>query len=271
MIKTDTIINQEKDTRTLKILFVFNRLSDFEDQLYKSFLQAIDGKAFVDVYVQPFSPQSALHFDQVIRHKTEQYDVIALLLHAVHLNEDILKTINSIPKQKLLLLDKKNPFVRGQYACVYHDFQQGIAEVLASYRHLFLKYQAINIVIEEPSFLQREMAETIRAFTQANAQHCHIYTSFNAAIVRKNEAYLVFSETFLAEILKVCQHKTFTLGKDLGIVSYHETPLKEVLCGGITVLTANHTQLGKSAAELILQQSQQHVPNPFVFIQRNSL
>lgn len=255
----------------MKILLVFNRLSDFEDQLYKSFLHTIDGKAFVDVYVQPFSPQTALHFDQIIRSKTAQYDVIAVLLHAVHLNEDILKTLNSIPKQKLLLLDKKNPFIRGKYACVYNDFQQGIGHILERFQHLFLKYKAINIVIEEPSVLQREIAETMQAFTQKHAQACHIYTEFTEAIVRKNEAYLVFSETFLAEMLKVCQNKTLTLGKDLGIVSYHETPLKEVLCGGITVLTANHTQLGKSAAELILQKSQQHVPNPFVFIQRNSL
>jgi DNA-binding LacI/PurR family transcriptional regulator len=43
------------------------------------------------------------------------------------------------------------------------------------------------------------------------------------------------------------------IGKNIGIISYNETPLKEVLFGGISVVTINYEELGRQRADLILQ------------------
>ncbi|WP_026994011.1 substrate-binding domain-containing protein [Flectobacillus major] len=258
-------------TTTLKILLVFNRLSDFKDKIYNSFLEEIDGKAKVDVYVQPISPQTASHFDQVIREKVVDYDFVAIMLHAVCLNEDILKTLNSIPKEKLLILDKRNEFIRGEYACVYQDFEQDILSVLQTAQPLVNKYKAINIVVDEPTNFSKGIANGIVQFSQENSLQYNIYTELKEDIVREKEAYLVLSEQYLVDILKVCSKRNWSVGKNIGIISYNETPLKEVLFGGITVVTTDHEQLGRSAAALILSGKKEHIRNPFVFIQRNSL
>jgi DNA-binding LacI/PurR family transcriptional regulator len=255
----------------LKVLLIFNKLSDFRNEIYDGFLLQIDGKASVDLYVHSISHHNSLHFAEVIYDKMNTYDYFAIMLHAPHLNEDILKTLNSIPKEKLLILDKQNEFIRGNYACVYQDFEADIYETLSKAKSLINKYKTLNFVIQEKYFHSLAIMEGVTHYAVENNLKYNIYTQVNDKIIRKNEAYLVLSERFLAEIIKHCEAQNLKIGLDIGILSYNETPIKEVLSGGITVVTTDHFQLGKTAADLILNGKKEHIRNPFLFIQRNSL
>jgi hypothetical protein len=264
-----SIKNTEKTV--LKVLLIFNRLSDYRNEIYDGFLLQFGGRASVDLYIHSISNQNSLHFAEVIREKKNHYDFVAIMLHATHINEDILKTVNSIPKEKLLILDKRNEFIRGNYACVYQDFEADIYEVLSKAANLILKYKTLNFVIQEKYFYSLAIMEGVTRFAIENNLRYNIYTEIDAEIIRKNEAYLVLSERFLTEILKYCHAQNLKIGLDIGILSYNETPVKEVLSGGITVVTTDHFQLGKTAADLILNGKKEHIRNPFLFIQRNSL
>ncbi len=263
-------LNNVKKT-DLKVLLIFNKLSDFRNEIYDGFLSQTDGKASVDLYIHSISNYNSRHFEEVIHEKMDTYDYFAIMLHATHLNEDILKTVNSIPKEKLLILDKRNEFIRGRYACVYQDFEADIYEALLKAKHLITKYKTLNFVIQEKYFYSLAIMEGVTHFAVENNLKYNIYTEVNDEIIRKNEAYLVLSERFLSEILKQCQAQNFKIGLDIGILSYNEMPVKEVLSGGITVVTTDHYQLGKTAAYLILNGKKEHIRNPFLFIQRNSL
>ncbi len=264
-----SIINSKKID--LKVLLIFNKLSDFKNEIYDGFLSQINGRASVDLYIHSISNHNSRHFEEVIHEKVDSYDYFAIMLHASHLNEDILKTVNSIPKEKLLILDKRNEFIRGNYACVYQDFEADIYEALTKAKNLITKYKTLNFVIQEKYFYSLAIMEGVTLFALENNLTYNIYTEVNEEIIRKNEAYLVLSERFLAEILKNCNTKNLQIGLDVGILSYNETPVKEVLSGGITVVTTDHFQLGKTAADLILNGKKEHIRNPFLFIQRNSL
>jgi DNA-binding LacI/PurR family transcriptional regulator len=265
-------ISINKTTKTaLKVLLIFNKLSDFRSKIYDGFLSQINGNADVDLYIHQINNHNTYHFEEVIREKLKVYDYFAIMLHATHINEDILKTVNSIPKEKLLILDKRNEFIRGDYACVYQDFEADIYEALSNAKGLITKYSALNFVIQEKYFYSLAIMEGVSHFALEHDLTYNIYTEVSEEIIRKNELYLILSERFLAEILKLCNAQNLRIGKDIGILSYNETPIKEVLSGGITVVTTDHYQLGKTAAELILNGKKEHIRNPFLFIQRNSL
>ncbi len=265
-------ISLNKTEKTdLKVLLIFNKLSDFRNEIYNGFLLQIGSRASVDLYIHPITHPSSIHFAEVIRDKLTTYDFFAIMLHATHINEDILKTLNSIPKEKLLILDKRNEFIRGNYACVYQDFEADIYEALSKAKSLINKYKTLNFVIQEKYFYSLAIMEGVTRFAIENNLTYNIYTEVNDGIIRRNEAYLILSERFLAEILKHCTIQNLKIGLDIGILSYNETPVKEVLSGGITVVTTDHFQLGKTAAELILNGKKEHIRNPFLFIQRNSL
>jgi DNA-binding LacI/PurR family transcriptional regulator len=61
------------------------------------------------------------------------------------------------------------------------------------------------------------------------------------------------------------------VGKDVGVISYNETPLKKIILNGITTVSTDFMLMGKNAAELILNKQQAHVAVPFYLTLRNSL
>ena len=57
----------------------------------------------------------------------------------------------------------------------------------------------------------------------------------------------------LVDLLKHAQLQQFVPGKDFGIISYNDTPLKEILAGGITTLSTDFKQMGQTMASLLTQ------------------
>ncbi|MDI9870063.1 substrate-binding domain-containing protein [Flectobacillus roseus] len=269
--KPQTILDNQTGVASMKVLLVFNKLSDFKDKIYQSFLEKLGEKAHVDVYVHQVTPLSTQHFDQVIRERITEYDHVAVLLHSSYLHEDVLKTLNSIPKEKLLILDKRNEFIRGEYACVYHDFEEGIQRIFSEIKDSLSKYQTINLVVNESNTIAKSLEEGIQKFAKQYSFDFHVINEIKEEVVKPNQVFLILSEQGLADILKLCSKRQLSLGENIGIISYNETPLKEVLCGGISVVTINYEELGRHAANLILQRKKEHIKTPIRFIQRNSL
>jgi DNA-binding LacI/PurR family transcriptional regulator len=61
----------------------------------------------------------------------------------------------------------------------------------------------------------------------------------------------------------------YALGQEIGIISFNETTLKELL--NITVITTDFNTMGNTAATLLLENKRIKVKNPFYMIRRDSL
>jgi DNA-binding LacI/PurR family transcriptional regulator len=53
------------------------------------------------------------------------------------------------------------------------------------------------------------------------------------------------------------------VGKQIGVISYNETPLKKIIQNGITTISTEIQIMGKRAAELILGKSTEQLAIPF--------
>jgi DNA-binding LacI/PurR family transcriptional regulator len=89
--------------------------------------------------------------------------------------------------------------------------------------------------------------------------------------IQPNTAYINLKEDDLVILLKKIKISNFVLGNDVGIISYNDTILKEVLADGITVISTDFHNLGAQAANLILEHKKLELANPFYVIQRKSL
>ena len=85
----------------------------------------------------------------------------------------------------------------------------------------------------------------------------------------KGTVYIVTSEDDLALIIKQARVSNFVLGKDIGVISFNESVLKELL--DITVVTTDFKEMGISAAKCISKGETAKIKNPFYLIQRGSL
>ena len=74
---------------------------------------------------------------------------------------------------------------------------------------------------------------------------------------------VVLIEKILATNMKV--------GKDIGVISYNETPLKKIILDGITTISTDFQLMGEKTAQLILENSREHFEVPFRITLRPSL
>jgi DNA-binding LacI/PurR family transcriptional regulator len=53
------------------------------------------------------------------------------------------------------------------------------------------------------------------------------------------------------QIIKTCRNRQFILGKDVGVISYNDTPMKQIVGGGISVISTNFEAMGELTAEFV--------------------
>lgn len=252
-----------------RVLLVFNKISNYKKQVYNGFIETLGSNAVVDLKIHHFNTQV---FKSLIESQLDDYDYFVIMPHFYEDTEEAIKTIHSIPKQKLVILDKKIPQTAGTYASVYQDFEEDIVEALEQGLDLLKKYRKILLVHPKLIPYPIEIVKGFGNFCFQNNFKFDIISEIDVAItINTGEVYIVIEETDLVNLIKLSQSKKLTIGKDIGIISYNETPLKEILLDGITVISTDHHQMGVLAAKLILDNRQDSIKNPFVMIRRKSL
>ena len=96
-----------------------------------------------------------------------------------------------------------------------------------------------------------------------------IFSKVNKII--KGETYLVLDDNSLVNLVQQANGKNYQLGKDIGIISYNDTPLKSIVANGITTISTDFAMMGKTLADLIINKQKEHIENPCSLIRRSSL
>ena len=83
--------------------------------------------------------------------------------------------------------------------------------------------------------------------------------------------YINLMEDDLTILLDKIRQTPLKVGKDVGIISYNETPLKRFILDGITTISTNFTQMGEATARMILDNKISKFEVPFTLTLRASL
>ena len=252
-----------------KVLLLFSKISNYKKQIYNSFVQTLGSNAVVDIKIHHFN--TAL-FAEHITNNLNNYDYFVVMPHFDNNLPEALGMIKKIPEDKLIILDKNIPLSDLHSAAVYQDFQNDIAEALEQGLDLLSKYNKLFLVFPGGGKYSAEIIQGFRKFCMQNDFKNDIMEEITGETgVNAREAYIVIEESDLCNLIKKARSSGLQIGKDLGIISYNDSPLKEILLDGITVVTTDHNKMGETAARMILDNSKEKIKNPFVLIRRSSL
>ncbi len=262
-------INDVNIDAPVKVLLLFNKISNYKKQIYQSFIDRLGPNAVVDLKIHNFSVHV---LRSLVENNLNDYNYFVIMPYFYENPAEALSIIKTIPPEKLILLDNKIPYVNLKCGAVYQDFENDIINALDEALQLLKKYSKFYLVNPTTVPYPPEIVVGFKKFCMQNQYKAHIIDEITMETpVNKGDVFIVIEEKDLANLAKICLLKNLKPGKDIGIISYNETPLKEVLLNGITVLSTDHSKMGESAAELILNNSRENIKNPFVLIQRNSL
>lgn len=255
--------------RPTRILLIFNKISNYKKQIYNAFVHTLGSNAKVDLQIHHWNVQV---LETILKNTMGQYDYYVIMPHFYENHERAIRILKRIPQNKLILLDRDLPELGNKYTAVYQDFREDIINALEQATPLLKKYTKLVYVNSSIVPYPPEIIIGFRSFCKMHNYDYSILGDVDENIpVSKGEAYVVIEETDLVSLIKKCRNSQLNIGRDIGIISYNETPLKEILLDGITVISTNHERMGRTAAELILSKCRTKVKNPFTLIQRRSI
>lgn len=262
-------INRTDVVIPLRILLVFNKISNYKKQVYNSFVKALGEHVFVDLHIHHHSVPL---FESLINNHLGDYDYYVIMPHFYEQPEKVLEIIKKIPSEQLILLDKDLLDLKGNYGIVYQNFEKDIYEALHEALPSLKKYSSLVFVNPGLTPYPPEIEKGFRYFCRMQDFNFSVIEGIEEDTpVSKGQAYIIIEETDLVNLVKICRNESLIIGKDVGIVSYNETLLKEILLDGITVISTDHEQMGASAAQMIVEKKQKRIKNAFRLILRHSL
>ena len=252
----------------LKIFLLFNKLSAHKKIIYDALIAALPDTASVHFYIynNDFS-----FFKKLIQNNKNEYSHYVIIPHFMEGGEQAAEIMNSIDKSKLVLLDKLVPGVVGNYGAVYENFEQDIYKALTQARELLARYHTIKIIFPAHSYFSLEILRGFEKFCIENNFKHDVVHDLAESTISWGEVYINLMESDLVILIERIISQKFEIGKDIGVISYNETPLKKIILNGITTISTDFQLMGEKTAEVILNGSTQHIEIPFYLTLRNSL
>lgn len=255
-------------SRKLKICLLFNKLSTHKKLIYDSFTKAIGEQATIDFFI--YNNDFAL-FKKLLITKKDDYTHFVIIPHFLEGGENAHEIINTIPKEKLIILDKLLPGVTGDFAAVYENFAQDIYAALEQALSRLGKYNTIKIIFPKSSYFPQEILNGFYKFCQQYAFNHKVIHNIKDEEISAGEVYINLMEDDLVILIERLIALKYKVGKDVGVISYNETPLKRIILDGITTISTDFLMLGNQAAQFILDNETKKIQVPFYLNLRNSL
>lgn len=245
------------------IFLLFNEFNEFKEELYNSLIENIDKNTSVDIRFHNYNRKV---FDMLLKEANGKYTTYIIMPGKFQGINPLLQSL----KGRVFLLDHYHPELRGKYSAVAQNFQTETYEALKFGLPYIQKYQRI-IMIQSEAKEPYERYEGLQDFCK-EFHFEHKYTnSFKNKKIKNGDLFMLVNDKNLVEVIKQATKQSFTPGVEFGIISYNDTPLKEILAGGITTLSTDFRLMGKTMASLINKKEIEVIDNPWSLTIRKSL
>ncbi|RCS28507.1 GntR family transcriptional regulator [Polaribacter sp. WD7] len=269
-------ISRTKLISKVNILFLVNKLSSYKLRIYNHFINSIGGNSHTDLHI--YHCDETLFLNLLDKNKSA-YDYFIVMPHFktenlthVSFTDKVLKALKKIPEDKLILLDNIKPDYKVKGSVIYQDFENDIYSALVEGLTKIKKYKKVILVYPDKSVYPypRRILHGFKKFCIEYKLDFEIMNEiYDDMILKKGDLFITIEEVDLVNLVKQVRENEYSIGKEIGIISYNETPLKDLL--GITVMSTDFKIMGESAANIILNKKQEKKKVPFNFIIRNSL
>ena len=257
----------------IKILVLFDKISTYKQVLFSSFTSHIGANSEITIRLHN---QDIDLFEHFIEENLDNFDYYIITPHfpiKADIQKKTIKILKKIPNRKLILLDHLIEDLPGNFGSVYQDFEQDIYEGLSHSIDILKNFKKLNVISMPGSMYAPFIEKGIDRFCTENGVAFEIHKNIDTGKIQKGEAYLILNSQLdneLIELVKVAKMKECKIGEDIGIISYNESPLNEIILDGLTVFSTDFKQMGELAAKIVAEKSLKKIRCNFRLIKRNT-
>ena len=259
------------DARPL-VLVLFDKFSIYKQILFNSFAATLGDRAEVSILTHN---QNLDLFEYYLDTYLDQFDYYVITPH-FPLDEAsqkrAVKLISRIPNPKLILADRLQPGYAGNFGAVYQDFENDIYYGLTQGLDRRRETSVLRVVTLPTSLYGGCIRKGIERFCAEHAVPVEFLTA-PPEKVAKGETYLILNSQLdagLVDLARQIQAQGLRVGPDVRIISYNEFDMNELILGGLTTVSTDFKQMGRLAAEMILEKRLSKVHCDFRMTRRST-
>ena len=261
-------IKSTETVHSLKIFLLFNKLSAHKKIIYDAIAGQLLDRATIDFYV--YNNDFSL-FKKILNSKIGEYTHYIIIPHFIEGSDLAHEIINQIDKNKLILLDKLLPGVTGDFGAVYENFEKDIYSALQQALPRLKQYETVKIIFPEHTYFPEEILRGFKRFCDEFSFSQKVVRDIVNEPILKGDVYINLMENDLVTLIERVLALELKVGKDVGVISYNETPLKKIILNGIATISTDFELMGEKVSRMILEKAMTHVEVPFHLTLRPSL
>lgn len=225
-----------------RVFMLLDDFSAFKEQLYHAFRENLPGEWTVDLLFHHYNERV---FEQLVRESAGRYAVYVVmnLSHAsVH---PVLATLDP---SRLLLLDMGSA-ERPEISCILQDFGSAVERCLEQGLAQIKKYREV-VVVYNPRQTPHppETGKAVRRFCARYGFSFRMVPQVLPGELRSGQLYLVIREADLVAVVNACRSLSLEPGREVGVLAYNDTPMKEIAANGISAISVDFREMGRKAA-----------------------
>jgi len=257
------VINKQPNTKNRVLLIVHSFDAHFEF-LYNEFRKQAAGNCDIEIYFHHYNIKM---LELIVTRNIDGYDlfIISSFDHA-----RIPNIISRIPANKVLIISRTDR-LENRYNSIFQDFNEGTYQSLSSAIDDIEKYARLVLSFPLKSGHSQLLKEGFERFCNEFSIPFDVVDTLENIEIHKNYLYLVIDDQDLIRLLRICKLRQWKPGCEVGVISYNESPLKEVIRDGITVISCNFEMMAAEMAEFIRNRNSLQKIIPIKLIKRNSL
>jgi DNA-binding transcriptional regulator YhcF (GntR family) len=248
-------------TKTVNNIFVLlDVFSSFKDDFYRELISHLSLNYRIDLYFHQFNETL---FNNLIVDSLGRYDLYVV---TNFINDVYYPVLDRLDNSKVLLVDL-GKFKKDKFSYICQGFDNTLYDCLTSGLNLIRNYNELRFIFPMEAEHPRSCIPFFFKFCEDNKlQHQLVRRKMEEIDIVPGVAYLLARHSDVVEFVKICRAKKLKMGKDIGLITFNDTPMLEVIENGITVISTDFKQMGKSTAEYIKtrQKIQTYIPTRLI-------
>ena len=257
-------VRNERVTCQLKVMLFLTSFDSYHEVLYQEIMSGLNTEHIhADLYFHHCNPDV---FRSVIK---EHLGMYGLYIVTPFQHPSVKGLLSDIPKHKLLQV-LRPPVLNGT-SYISQRFDDELTNALLAIRDRIEKYNRFELIFQDKRGHPAEIKDAFAAFCRLINISYQIKADIEDDMIKKGTAFFTITDNDLIRIVKLAEDKGFKIGNEVGIISYNETPMKEIIRNGITVVSTDFRQIGREIRKFIETQRiiQKYIPTKVIV--RNSL
>ncbi len=257
-------VTSENTNQNMKVALLLYAFHTFQEIFYNTFREHLGEDIQLDIF---FHHNNIEVFESIVSTIKGRYGMYVI---APIPSPETGKILQHIPSNKLLLIDRYYN-LGPDYSHITQEFEQSMYDALLNLKSVIGKYEELVLFFKENTDYPMEVLRSFQRFCETNTIKGSIHQKYKTGSLKKGCVYFTIGDTDLWSILKDVQKQGLVIGEDIGILSHNDTPVKEIISGGITTFSTDFELMAKMSADFVLERKAIQETIPSIMIRRNSL